>query len=45
MSVGGRIPVTTEVGVLGLADRVPACGGVNDGAAAAARVVVTEAHV
>ena len=45
VSVGGRIPITTEVGVLGLADWVSACGGVDDGAAATACVVVTEAHV
>jgi len=45
VSVGCRIPVATEVGVLGLADWVPACGGIDDGAATTARVVVTEAHV
>jgi hypothetical protein len=44
VGVRRRIPVATEVGILRLADRVFACCGVDDGSAAATRVVVAETY-
>jgi hypothetical protein len=43
--VGGRIPITAKMRVLGLADRVSARRRVDGGAPAAAGVVIPEAYI
>ncbi len=45
VGVRRRIPIATEVGILRLADRVSACCGVDNGSAAATRVVVAETYI